>query len=488
MTTRSEAIRGARHLAVAIVAAKGFGFGGQLVLTRVLTQEHFGAFALAISIVTLLGTLGNFESRRDILRDPTSAPRRARAYLVLQGSIGVLLAALIVLLGPSLLAVVPAVRSGNGAVSAAVFLQALCAIPLLEGLRLPALVLVEARGNYRAIARVEIWAAAVQVVGGIAMAIAGAGTWALVGGFYASAIVRFAGTWWLERGQCLRERVTRADFTGVLRFAVPMLAASLLTAWYWKIDDIIVGCGLGLAAAGLYSIAFELPRAVFQLTEAMSRVALGVLGRRRRDIAAQRRVFGVAVRASFVLLAPVTLLCLVHGELLLGTVFGSKWVSATPAFQVFCVLVLLRGTFRHWSDVATTAGRPEFMTRAALAAAVALPLFSVWGIRHGILGMAFAVLAAWCVPAPFYLLWIQRRLDMRFRELLGPCALSFVVALGCGILLVELAGGAPGALARCMIGGIQLAVFGVLLFQTDRGLCGLLLEGLRPRAPAVKET
>jgi O-antigen/teichoic acid export membrane protein len=255
-------------------------------------------------------------------------------------------------------------------------------------------------------------------------------------------------------------------------------------------DDILVASVLGLAAGGLYSIAFELPRALLQVAESLSRVSLSLLGRHESG-SSQARIFGVTVRASFALLAPALPLALLHGESMLRLLFGARWAPATAPFQLLLLLAVLRGTLRPWADIASSRGRPELITYASLATALLLPIFGLVLMgKMGLTGMALAVLLSWCAPAPFYLLWVRKELDLRFAPLLLPGFVATILSLGAGAALLALplptTGTLTADLARIPIMGVQLTVFALVLARLDRELVQLLREGLPARLGGLR--
>ena len=213
-----------------------------------------------------------------------------------------------------------------------------------------------------------------------------------------------------------------------------------------------------------------------QITDGLGRVTLPLLGKNRaRD--EQARIFSAATRASFALLAPFFPGRRLSRRLA-GTVwmFGSRWLSMVPAFQVFLTLTLLRGTLRHWSDVATVRGRQELMLYASLAVGVVLPVVGWYGARHhGITGMAVAVLIAWAIPAPFYLNWVRNELDIAFVPLLGPGFLALTAGVAIGV--VYRAGvGECGDVASLAVLVVQCVTFFLVLRVVDRDLVALFRE------------
>jgi len=475
--SRREAVRGVRAMVGVRLGTKALGFLGTLILARILLPGDFGLFAFALAVLGILGQAVQLEVRRDLVRLDEGRPARAKAYLLVQAALGLVLGLFVAFgAGP--------ISAGLGHPEAAPLLLALSCWPLLEGIRLPAAALLEVEGRFPALARIEGAAALGQLGVGVALAFAGAGAFALLGGFLAAALGRTLACQVCAGPGLRRARPSRPDFASVGRVGLPLLFAGFLTTFYWRIDDVLVFAGLGAAAAGYYALAFQAPHALLQASEALGRVSLGVLGA-RRDLEARRRVFSVSMRASLAILAPALVFGCVHGETLFALLFGPKWVPAAGAFTIFLLLATARGATAHWADVATLEDRFDLVVKSCLALALALPPLGFLGLRLlGIEGMALGVLAAWALPAPFYLSWTRRRLSLSYLELLGPTVLSACAALALGFICVHLLG-ARSLPARILVLGAQGALFFLLLATLDRDLAALARETL-PALPRIR--
>ncbi len=469
---RFRALKGARALALSAAGARGLGFGASLVLARVLAKEDFGIFAFALGIAAIAGQAVQFEPKRGLVARSEGRPALAKAYLKTQVYLGAALTLMLLSMGVPLL---PRFGLGWGVLGLAAF-------PLLEGLRSAPVAVAEIEGRFGQLARVELGAALLQVGVALGLAFVGFGVPALVLGFVLAASLRTLGAWLIAKPWTWKGKAGRPEFAAVKKMGVPLLLTGFLMAFYWKIDDVLVASLLGAGAAGAYWLAFQLPHALMQVTDSLGRVSLSMMAG-GEGWAARRRVFALSVRGSFALLGTACLVGLVHGDAMIRLLFGPTWDPAVPVFRVFLVFVLLRGSVRHWADVASVAGRNDLIVKSSVVLAIAVPILgSLFALSWGITGMALGVFAAWALPVPFYLSWALRRCGYSIFDLSQAGLMAFVPALALGLL-----GRAfwPGSETSGMfvLGAAQVLLFWALLRAFDPELVHIFFEALRPKSP-----
>ena len=481
---RLQALRGARSLTIATLCAKLLGFAAQLVLARLLAPGEFGLYVFAIGITTIATRLASFDARRDVLRcaGQQAAPR-ARAYLLVQALLGLLLAVLLAAAGPAMADALARFGSllgaNDSATAASPLVAALALLPLSESLRAPLTALLERELRFGFLARLELAGTVLQASLWIGLAAWGAGAWALVAGAYGASLLRLllaaSFAWPLLR----RVRAGRADYRSVCRFGGTLWLMSLLAALFWSGKDVLAGAGLGLAMAGLFGMAFEIPRALLQVAEGWNRVGLALLG--RSDVERQRRVAALIVRASAALLGPAFVVGTVHAEFVLRLCFGARWLPAAPALRIFMLMVVCEGTLRVWADLASTRGRPDLPLRASATSAIALPCFAFFGLDYGLPGLALAVLAAWALPMPFALAWAQRELGASFLQWLRPALLASALAIGVALVGKACVASVPGPWAEMGVIALELSSFVLVILRSDAELAGILRQALLRR-------
>lgn len=484
--TRGKAVRGAGVLMLAAMLAKAGNLLAMLVLARVLQQEEIGGFAMGLALVVILAKFANFESRRDIIRDPDRAAAKARTYLLVQGAIALCLA-LVVHFGSQALVgswASVALWDPESTLLVSGLLSALALVPLLEALTLPAIGLAESRMHFRAAAGIEIASVFVQAGLSIALALAGFGAWALVFGVYAGMALRMVLAWSLTFRELLAARCDRASLRSVFGFGTTMLLSMLIGTAAMNAPEIFVGASVSLAAAGIYKYAYMLPHAAEQVIEHLTRVSLAMLGR-HPDREQQARVFSMSTRFSLSVLLPGVVLGMPHAETIVEVILGTTWIAAADPLRVLILLVVLRASLVHWRDVATMHGRSDFFLKTCLATFVCMLAISVPLMRaHGVLGMAWATLISWTLPLPFLLHWIRKVLQLPLLPIFMPAGLACALALAPGLLATRLF----PALSRpeiLLLMAVQLLLYGVALLKLDPELWTILRGELRPRRSAL---
>jgi len=482
-------MRGAGVLMMAAMLAKAGNLLSMIVLARVLLPLEIGGFAMALALVVILAKCANFESRRDIIRDPAKAAAKAKAYLLVQGVLALGLSLLVHFASASLVSVWSEIALWDSASTHLVgsLLTALALIPLLEALTLPAVGLVESRMMFRAAAILEIAAIFTQAGLAILLALIGYGVWALVIGIYAGMTLRLLVSWSLVASTLIRARIDRESLRSVFGFGTTMLLSMLIGTAAMNVPEILAGGSLGLAAAGIYKYAYMLPHAAEQVIQHLGRVSLAMLGK-HPDPKQQGRVFSITTRFSLSVLMPGIVLGLPHAEALVGLILGDRWLAAADPLRVLIVLIVMRAGLVHWRDVATIQGRCDFFLKTSLATFVCMLLISVPLMgSFGVLGMAWATLLSWALPLPFLLVWLRRVLRIRLGPVFGPSLIAGALALSLGMLVSWLLPGTGRSLLLALMAA-QMLVYVVALLRLDPELSSLIraefLKRGSPRIPA----
>ncbi len=460
---------------LAAALAKAGNLLSMLVLARVLLKEEIGGFAMALALVVILAKSANFESRRDIIRDPGNAASKAKAYLLIQGGMALVLSLLIYFASAALVQLWAGITLWDAASTAVVaeLLAAMALIPLLEALTLPAIGLVESRMLFRSAAILEITAVFLQAGLAIWLALRGLGVWALVIGVYAGMVLRWVVSWGLTARALLAASISRESLRSVFGFGTTMLLSMLIGTAAMNAPEIFVGAGVSLAAAGVYKYAYMLPHAAEQVIEHLTRVSLAMLGK-HPDPKQQARVFSTATRFSLAVLMPGIILGLPHAEFLVTVILGPGWLRAADPLRVLIVLVVLRAGLVHWRDVATMHGRSDFFLKTCLVTflcmlVISVPLMRLWGV----VGMAWASLISWSLPLPFLLFWVRRVLGISFGPIFGPSLIAGSLSLSLGLLVPYVFPELSRSGLLALMAG-QITVYTLCLLKFDAELWELL--------------
>ena len=195
---------------------------------------------------------------------------------------------------------------------------------------------------FRKTFRATVTASATSGVIGIALAIAGAGLWALVLQQLLLQILRCivlaAQVPWKPHA-ILDPSLARKHF----RFGWKLLASGLLDQASTSLSDLIVGRLFTSGELGYVSQGKKYPRALaVMLDGAIQPVMLSATARIQEDKERVKSLARRALKTSTFLVAPAMTLFAVAAEPIVVLFLGEKWLPSVPFLQMYCIICALR--------------------------------------------------------------------------------------------------------------------------------------------------
>jgi len=389
----TAAVRGAFWLASDQFGSRVVHLVSTLVLARLLFPTDFGLMAMAAASTAFFRVFANLGlgaaiiQRRDVDDEYLSTAYWANL------AAGILLFIAIAGLGELLGTFLKEPRVG--------------ALVLVLSLRFviaagsaTQMAMISRRMDFRALSLRSILATTVGGLFGIALAYRGLGVWSLVGQELGRSI---AGTILLYRATGWRPKrvFSWPKFLDLWSFGGPLLITRFLGYLVRNTDNLLVGRYLGAAALGFYAFGFTVFAAPLNdIGAIVQRVMFSTLSRLHGDEDRFKRGFLMAsCYVSMIMMPMMTGLALV-GPLLVGVMFGSKWVPAAPVISILAVAGCFGLTTALGPTGLQASGRPDlYLRRSLLSTLLYLPAFAV-GIRWGIVGVATGYLVATALLAP----------------------------------------------------------------------------------------
>lgn len=300
-------------------------------LARSLSRPAFGELALALTILTLAGSLTDLGMNeiavREMARVPERRPQIAGALAAAQLITGIVLALIGVAAGFALM-------SDHQARLMVVFLMATLPLGAVNGLTVafqarlrPELVIVPG------LAQNLIWLAVVLVLAATGGPLALYGVGAL-GAAVAQATVTLA----------LLARVTEVSFVGagqiiaeLLKFAWPIGLAGMFVTAYYRIDGVLLFHYRGATASAFYSAAYRVIDVLQILPVTVSSVLLPFLAGAERaagNVARARRAFELAVALLVAVAVPVAVFGVILAPGLVALVYGGAFHRSVGLLQI----------------------------------------------------------------------------------------------------------------------------------------------------------
>jgi PST family polysaccharide transporter len=446
----------------------GTRFALGIVLARLLTPAEWGVAGMALVVVALVAMLTDVGLAAALIQRVriTEADRSTLFW----ASLGIGLAATVICIALSGLV---ARFFGEPQVQALFAVASLTfAISSLE--RLPGTLLTREMA-FRALEIRQITATVAGASVAFALALAGAGAWAIVGNAVATAVVSCALLWFLTSWRP-RFLFDWPSFRRMTSYGGKLLASQLATYFQINADKILAGRYLGAASLGNYQLAYQLMfMPVGSIAYPLQGVLFPALSSIQDDHDRLSRAWIRGKRLSVAIMAPLFVTMLVIAPDFIPTVFGSAWIDAVSILQLLCVAGVAHSLATlNWS-VLMVRDKTGTLFRLTLFVSAIVVGFATVGLHWGIVGVAAAVaIAYWLVTVPE--MWITTRATgVDFRAAMqATCSSLPAVAVAGGAAALARAGlvdvGVPALLrivvAMCLI----LVVYGAALYATSAPL------------------
>lgn len=399
MSLRNQALSGFRWTASARLASQLITWSITLVVIRILSPADYGLLAMATVFVSLLGMFSELGLGAAVVQRKELDEQLVHRVFAVVLLVHFSLAALLALSAPMIGAfydeprVVPVLR----VLACQFVLAAFAVIPDA---------MLQRRMEFRHRSLLDLGSAILTSVATLAMAMAGAGVWALVFGSLLGQLCKTVGL------NVLSPYFKRPDFRlsgmrPLLRFGGQITLSQLLWMGFSQADILICAKVLGNEVLGFYTVAMHLASLPNQrISGLVNQVAFPAFSSMQHD--RQRVGANMLLGArllSFVAFPILWGLSSVAPEVV-KAVLGEKWLPSIGILQAIALIMPLRmiGNFVQVANQGI--GRSDVILRNAIWALVIGPLGFFIGSRWGGLqGLALA----WLLVSPLVFLQVTLR-------------------------------------------------------------------------------
>lgn len=465
------------RVAVSLLWATSGRLGAQAVswlatlwVVRLLTPADYGLMAMAMIVVAALQLFEEIGFGPVLVQTPDLDSVTVRKILGLVTIVAVVLCGILVLLAPSI-----ARFFGHPELA-----------PVLWALSLPFLVspwiiiprcLLERQFQFKRIAVVEIVATLLASLTTLALALRGAGVWALVAGTAVLAVAK-AVAFPMAAPLPGMPSFSFRGLRGALRFGGTVTMERVLWFLYSQADLLIAGKLLGSHGAGLYVIGKSVARIpADKLAPVLQQVALPALSRIH-----ERGAIGGSLSSGIGIVSLVSFptffgLAAVAPDLV-PLLLGPHWESAVIVLQCYAAVLPLGLANMLVLTALKASGQPETsLANVALGTAIMLAAFIV-GSRWGLAGLALG----WVIAYPIYF----AASVARSAPALGAAATKLVAGMASPLAASALMWALVTWLGQLLQGSVQPIGRLALLVMLGAGFYGAVMFALqRDRLYAV---
>lgn len=337
---------------------------------------------------------------------------------------------------------------------------------------------------FRALELRQISATIAGAIVAFALAVAGAGAWAIVANAVATAVVSCSLLWVLTSWRP-RFTFSWSSFRGMTSFGGGLLASQLATYFQLNADKLLAGRYLGAAPLGNYQFAYQLMfMPIGSISYPLQGVLFPVLSSIQEDHERMSNAWLRGKRLAVAIMAPGFLTMLVVAPDFIPAVFGPKWSDAIPMLQLLCVAgVAYSLATLNWSLLMVRNKMGTLFRLTLLVSAIVVCSVAI-GLRWGIVGVAAALaIAHWALVVPE--MWITTRATSvgfaaAMRATCSPLpavALAAAVAFLVRVGLVDV--GVPAAARIVVTGTVLVVVYCAFVYATSAPLRSEMRAGAR---------
>lgn len=440
-----------------------------LIVLLFLTQRQVGIASLVISIGVVIEALDGLGTREALVQAHTvSRSQLDTLFWFILGAASVV-AVLVALTAPLIEAL-------YGVAGMAVYMLAVAAKQPVVAAALIPLAMMSRDLQYERIAVVNVCATLGAALTRLALAVAGAGVWALVAGDFASGLCTLIGAQ-IARRFLPRFVFEAGSISPLLHFGVRAAASNLSQQLLKNVDYLLIGWFYGPSPLAVYRVAFDVAmEPATAVGTLINRTALPVFVRAAVAREQLARALTWSLRRLALLTTPLMVASILAAGPLTALIHdgqGHSYSAAALPLELLAVAALLRVTLQLLYPVLIGTGHPALAARLSAVTLVMLTTgiviaCLVFPARSGLI----AVSAVWLVVYPILLVWASRYMWRHWGLRPGGLARAFLVpsigavALAC---VVEAIGAVTG-------GGHPDIQLGVVVAAAGMTYAALLLH------------
>jgi PST family polysaccharide transporter len=461
------------------------GYGGTnalsllttIVLARLLLPEDFGVVALALALLAVAYIAQESGLGAALIVYRGDLPRAAAAVMVFSPLVALCLYVVF-------FAAAPIAADFFGEPRLTDVVRVMSVVLLLRGLTVMPMALLQRDLRFGPITAVELSAGVAQATTAIALALAGAGLWSLVGGqlAFSSATVLLAWVFSPIRPAPFDARWATVRELG--RYGRHVALANLLNYGNANSEGIIVGRVLGATMLGYYTIAGRLASLpVKVIGNIVGRGVFAALARVRDDPVRFRQIWLDNIERLALLSTPAAIGLALVAEPFVLTVLGDEWRPAIGPLQVLALSALV-GTFSATAgEVYQALHRPQLRVLGEFIYLLQIvPALIVGTNWNGIVGAATAVVLVNSVHGLGVIASVVYLLDVRVSQLahaiLRP-ALGWVLMTASMLALGTALDDRSAAFSLVALVGVGAAVYVLIVALFARDIVVTMWVNLR---------
>jgi len=415
------------------------GFMATLAMTRILSPEVFGFFAMGIFWSTLLNLRPKSGLNYAAIQQTKTAGDLLGTYYVLDA---------IAATGSLALSVIAAIVLSQLGYrqEVALAIVILMSADSFSALVSPLSMVLEKELQLSRLTLVSLLASSAAYVIAISLALAGGGIWSLLAINSVTTLISLGGVYWVCRRRWpqafhFRWRFNSTLAKQLLRLGIPTgLSLTALSSIVTQLDNFLIGTFVGYATLGFYDRAYRIAHwPNILLTMVVTRIGFLTFAKVQNDLPRLTHAMRLSLWILTTLGMPITLVLFFGAPDIVRILYGPAW-NESGFFLRFLTIYSFVWPFvslGFWLSIALGHTRTTMLLTASQAVAlivIATPLTWQWGAMGTILGVGITMALGFTLSC-YYMF---RQVPLSIGATFGPPLLAMSVAASIVFALCQL--------------------------------------------------
>ena len=258
------------------------------------------------------------------------------------------------------------------------------------------------------------------------LALAGYGVMSLVYSYVVGSIVKTVSNWIIVPFRP-KFRYYPEVSRSIWRYGGGLTIFKFLDTFFTKIDETVIGAGLGATSLGLYGEAQRIPDLlILNMNVVLTRVLFPAYSGIKDNMDKLKASYLVATRYMTLLVTPIALGIVLVAPDFVALYFGPDWMNAVPLLQWLSLTMLWLTIAWNVGDVIKAIGRPGLLTKLLLIEAVVNTPLLIFGAvldargvtNYPALGATIGSSIGFLFGSIIRLWMVKRLLNLKTREIL----------------------------------------------------------------------
>jgi teichuronic acid exporter len=375
--TIASASHNARWVAIAQVSKIGTQLIGLFVFSRLLGASEYGLMALAMTVINFSSVLLDLGTASAIIQKDEVKPALLDSIFYLNLAIAIVMFMIVLISSHWVVGYYQQPKLGT-------LLPFVSVVFLVNSLFIAQRALLEKESRFTTIAFIEVSGSWVGLGVGVLMAFMTHSAYAIALQMVVAALVTCV-LYWRKSSWRPSAKIQFVELRDILGFSANLSAFNLVNYFSRNSDRFIIGRYLGMAATGVYSLAYNIMLFPVQsMTFVATRAMYPVLSARKGDAPAVANLYLRCVRSISFFSAPAMIGIWSVRNPLIHTFFGVAWAPAIPLLAWMALTGYVQSLLSSTGTVFMATGRTDLMLRVGTLGTVLAVAAFLAGISGGL--------------------------------------------------------------------------------------------------------